>query len=353
MNAKRIKIPPTSITPMTPAAHPWKRSFLRTLTILTFLIIPGAIAQSSQQWTTNQLPAGCIAWWQAENNLLDSIGAHNGVPENGPNYYPPSYATGRHGQAWSLNGANQSVRIPNAYADLDGWTQFTMEAWVNIANLIATPGNGYSVFSKVGNNRGPYSGNYGYQFGFTLNAAELFCQFNVDGQLWPGFQTLADLHGAVATNAWVHVAATYNSAAVKLYLNGVPLVTNTIGSATIASTFATLRISMDDNYNVPFPGLIDDARLYNRALSEDEIAYLYSGPPPILAIRTAGPGTNIVSWPAPANAWVLLQSPALGAAATWSHVPPPYQTNATEAWAALTNTPSSMFYRLRWAGTAP
>jgi hypothetical protein len=35
---------------------------------------------------------------------------------------------------------------------------------------------------------------------------------------------------------------------------------------------------MDDNGNCPFPGSIDDVRVYSRALLKSEIAYLYAGP---------------------------------------------------------------------------
>ncbi len=331
-----------------------KHTVLLALILGCLLFMPNGFAQTTRPWATNQLPAGCIAWWQAEHNELDTVGGHHGVLETGPYCYPPTYSAGKRGQAWCFNGINQSVRIPDGYADLDGWTQFTMEAWVNITNFTAAVGNGYSVFSKVGNNRGPYAGNYGYQFGFTLNAGNLFCQFNKDGQLWPGYVTTADLHGAVTTNKWFHIATTYNSNAVKLYLNGVPFGTNIIGPATIASTSAGLRISMDDNYNVPFPGLIDDARIYSRALSETEIAYLYYGPPPSLSIKAANPATNIVSWPAPAYGWLLEHKPSLNSpGAIWSQVSPPYQTNTTDVWVPLTNALDRKFYRLRWNGAAP
>jgi hypothetical protein len=228
---------------------------------------------TAQQWSTNELPPGIIAWWQAEGNMLDTVGGHNGVGDS-----PPTYASGRFGQAWDFDGISQSVQIPNVYSDLDGWTQFTLEAWVNFDSFPAAPGNGYSIFSKVGTPSRAFDLNFGYQFGFTLNASQMFCQFNQTGQLWPGYQTLGNVPVAVTTNVWVHAAATYDNNAVTLYLNGVPLVTNIIGPVTIAPTSSTLRISKDDNDNVPFPGRIDDPRIYNRALSAAEIAYLYAGP---------------------------------------------------------------------------
>jgi hypothetical protein len=255
-----------------------KRNLIQTC-LLGEVLLPAAslllLAQTvtAQQWTTNELPSGLIAWWQAEGNLLDAVGGHNGAGDS-----LPTYASGRFGKAWDFDGVSQSVQIPNIYSDLDGWTQFTLEAWVNFDSFLVVPGGGYSIFSKVGTPSHQFNLNFGYQFAFTLNASQLVCQFNRTGQLWPGYQTLADLHGTVTTNVWVHAAATYDNNAVKLYLNGVPLVTNIIGSVTIAPTSSTLRISKDDNGNVPFPGRIDDARIYSRALSAAEIAYLYAGP---------------------------------------------------------------------------
>ena len=301
-----------------------------------------ASAQSGQRWTISELPAGLIAWWQAENNMLDTVGGHDGVGDG-----LPICAGGRFGQAWDFDGVSQSVKIPNFYSDLDGWTQFILEAWVNFDSFLVTPGGGYSIFSKVGTPSRQFDLNFGYQFGFTLNASQMVCQFNRTGQLWPGYQTLADLHGTVTTNVWVHAAATYDNNAVKLYLNGVPLVTNIIGSVTIAPTSSTLRISKDDNDNVPFPGRIDEARIYNRALSESEIAYLYSGAPK-LSVAQASPASVMVFWSPPAVGWVLEQTPGLpNGAGAWSQIATnSYQTNTAQAWITVTNPASPMFYRL-------
>jgi len=223
---------------------------------------------NSQQWTTNNLPPGLIAWWQAEGNLLDSAGAHHGSAAS-----TPSYALGRYGQGFHFGGTNQSVVVPDVHADLDGWNQFTMEAWVKLDNTIDGDSGAQGIFSKVGDGR-QSGADLGYQFGFAQSATKLFCQFNTNGQAWPGFQTIADLGSSAPTNVWLHVAATYDHNAVKLYLNGVSLVTNVIGAATIVDSPSTLRFNGDDNANGFFAGGIDDARFYNRALTEAEIALL-------------------------------------------------------------------------------
>ena len=244
----------------------------RILLAALALTLPLAGAQA-QQWSTNTLPPGLVAWWPAEGNLLDSAGAHNGTGSAAPTYGP-----GRYGQAFQFNGTDQSVMIPDGYADLDAWTQFTLEAWVNFDRTDDAPGPGRCVISKVGNNRGPYSGNYGYQFGFANGCTKLFCQFNSDLVRWPGFQTSVNLPVTISTGVWYHVAASYDHSAVKLYFNGVPIATNVVGPVTIANTSATLRISKDDNNNVAFAGRIDDPRIYARALSAAEVTHLYQGP---------------------------------------------------------------------------
>lgn len=302
-----------------------------------------ATASAEPQWTTNNLPPGLIAWWQAQNNMLDSVGAHDGAGSAAPTYGP-----GRFGQAFRSDGTNQSVMIPDGHADLDGWTQFTLEAWVNFDSLRDSPGPGQAVISKVGNHRGPYSGNFGYQFGFGYTATKLFCQFNSDNVLWPGYQTMVEVPFALSTNTWYHVAATYDHNAVKLYLNGVPLVTNVVGPVTIANTVATLRISSDDNYNVAFAGRIDDPRIYNRALSEREITYVYAGTPALEIARTNDQIT--VSWRAPSDGWVLEATNVLqpSSGVPWPQVPPPYQTNGGTVFKIITNNSAigNQFFRL-------
>jgi hypothetical protein len=250
----------------------------RMKTILTPVLTALALAlpltgANAQQWTTNNLPSGLIAWWAAEGDMLDTAGAHHGSGDA-----PPTYAPGRFGQAFQFNGADQSVSIPDIYADLDSWTQFTLEAWVSFDITADAPGPGRCVISKVGTPQHHYEDNFGYQFGFAANATQFFCLFNTNGQLWPGFATVAYFDAPLPINTWYHIAATYDHNAVKLFFNGLPLVTNVIGPVTIANTPSSLRLSKDDNDNVAFGGRIDDARIYNRALSAAEIAYLYAGP---------------------------------------------------------------------------
>ena len=91
---------------------------------------------------------------------------------------------------------------------------------------------------------------------------------------WPSQQILSG--PIITTGVWYHVAFTYDQSAMKLYCNGQPVATNVIGAQAIAASSSNLRISGDDDLHAYFDGLIDEPSVYNRALSDAEIAAIYN-----------------------------------------------------------------------------
>ena len=75
---------------------------------------------------------------------------------------------------------------------------------------------------------------------------------------------------ALPLNAWSHLATTYDGAVVRLYVNGVPAGSASIAGAMAAST-GVLRIGGNGVWGEWFAGLIDEVRVYSRALSAAEI----------------------------------------------------------------------------------
>lgn len=89
--------------------------------------------------------------------------------------------------------------------------------------------------------------------------------------------------GALSLNKWYHVVGTYDGgptrASLKVYLNGVRVDDTNEGAGTftsMANTTAHFVIGASDLPNFPFAGRMDDVRVYNRALSADEIKQLYN-----------------------------------------------------------------------------
>jgi Concanavalin A-like lectin/glucanases superfamily len=78
------------------------------------------------------------------------------------------------------------------------------------------------------------------------------------------------LHTPLALNTWTHIATTYDGTSQRLYINGV-LVATKAQTGTIAAGNQPLRIGGNNVSGEFFQGLIDEVRVYNRALSAAEI----------------------------------------------------------------------------------
>jgi hypothetical protein len=76
--------------------------------------------------------------------------------------------------------------------------------------------------------------------------------------------------GALPPNAWSHHAATYDGAALRLYVNAA-LVRTTSYAGSIATSASPLRIGGNSVWPEWFKGLIDDVRVYGKALTASEI----------------------------------------------------------------------------------
>ena len=204
-------------------------------------------------------PAGLVAWWPGEGTANDMAGTNNGTLSGGA-----SFASGEVGQAFSFDGINGTVIVPDS-SSLRLTTQLTIEAWINPRTTNADQ----AIVCKVG----IANGNNGYELGLVRNT--LLGAFNSPGQNWPGNVITYANSAAILPNVWLHVAWTYDQSAMKLYLNGLPVATNVIGPQAIAVSSTDLRISGADNH-VYFDGLIDEPAIYNRALSASEIAAIYA-----------------------------------------------------------------------------
>ena len=71
-------------------------------------------------------------------------------------------------------------------------------------------------------------------------------------------------------NTWTHLAATYDGAQMRLYVNGLQ-VTNRAQSGTIATSSDALNIGANAYIGFHWLGRIDEVRIYRRALSPSEI----------------------------------------------------------------------------------
>lgn len=187
-------------------------------------------------------PAGMVAWWPGDGSASDIAGANGGSVVGGV-----TYAAGRVGQAFSLDGATGYVQVPDS-ATLGVTGQITIDAWINPA---ATGGR---VVDKI-----------------TAGGADGYLLDTYGGVV----RLIVDSHGlsgttAIPTGTWSHVAGVYDGAQMRVYLNGT--LDGTLDTTSAIPTNALpVRIGAASDGGSLFSGLIDEAEIFDRGLSQAEI----------------------------------------------------------------------------------
>ena len=119
-----------------------------------------------------------------------------------------------------------------------------------------------------------------------------------EGEVYVGGQTrLVNGTTALPTGAWSHLAVTYGGGFLRLYLNGAQ-VAQLSQTGSIVTSASPLRIGGNSIWGEYFNGLIDEVRVYNRALSATEIlgdmnrSVTPDVTPPTVTARTPAPGSS-------------------------------------------------------------
>jgi hypothetical protein len=175
-----------------------------------------------------------------------------------------TWATGYFGNALKFTGAtNSEVNVANA-SSLGLTTGLTLEAWVSPSTL-TSPDNGWVAAVAKDNTKSTVGNDVSYG----LYAAEGTGK-GPALHLWIGSADVGVGSSTVLSlNTWTFLAATYDGATMKLYVNGA-LVASKAKSGTIKTTVDQLHIGGDWAGEM-FTGLIDNVRVYNRALSATEL----------------------------------------------------------------------------------
>ena len=207
------------------------------------------------------VPANIVAWYPGDGSTDDLQMANNGTLQGGATYAP-----GKVGQAFSLNGTNAYVSAPSTPANdpTGAGTGASMEAWVYFNQLPSAAGRQFYIMSKNGTGAND-------DLDIHVDADNFF------KVIWGGSYTGFGNY-QLQTGVWYHVAAVYTPTdqIVRFYLNGVFTTTQSAGSPRTPSN-QPLTIGRDTQTatNTFFNGLIDEPAIYNRALSEAEIRDQY------------------------------------------------------------------------------
>lgn len=229
-------------------------------------------------------PSGMISWWGGDNNAFDIYGSNHGTLMNGT-----TYAQGLVGQAFSFDGLDDVVVVPNS-PSLNVTTQFTLAAWVHPKGYQG----GYPDMGVITKHAVAYGQYNGYLIALHRQGStwQAFCQFNGVGEPWPTNQVFG---GTIADLSWHHIACTYDHNDLKIYVDGVLVGIQQVGSKTVSNSSAPLRIGNDLGLS-PFYGYIDEAVVFNRALTAQEVGAIYMAGNSGKCRPCASSSYEIVAW---------------------------------------------------------
>lgn len=205
------------------------------------------------------LQKGLVGNWKLDGNAKDSTPyAHDGTAAS------VTYAADRTGQASdaaSFNGTSSNI---TATSQIQNLTAYSMSVWfkpnANCASIACSvlsagaAGQGGSPRIDWGNST---AGTGPAQIGMTINGSG--CSY---------------YSATKSLNTWYHAVLTVSGTAVRFYINGQQAVSCTATAGAVLPT-NVLTLGLRGGSSAYFSGLIDDTRVYNRALSATEATALY------------------------------------------------------------------------------
>jgi len=177
-----------------------------------------------------------------------------------------TWTTGKFGSALSFDGVDDYVEVPDDDS-LDITDEITIEAWVKTNDV-----SGYKTIyaRKYSNSRGQYW----FEVDRPAQGYILFRILNGDGNTLTEVKTNS---AVFSSETWTHVIAIYDSSYARIYVNGDEVKSVNTGNLNVpsASGPSTVGAQWYLEYTNFFNGTIDEVRIYNRALSAEEIKRLF------------------------------------------------------------------------------
>jgi len=226
-------------------------------------------------------PTSPIAHWKFDETSGTTASDSSGNGNTGTLVNDPVWAPGKIGNGLDFNGTNQYVSVANeTNFDFERTNAFSGCAWIRQDSLNSGKGQA-SIISKI-QNGGTFTG-------WELTGLDNFGRRGATDSLtlwlinsYPSNYLQITAPDIFVQGTTCHACFTYDGSStgsgVKLYINGVAKTTSINGtlSASILNNAALQIGARPIGANIPFTGLLDDVRVYNRVLAASEVQALYN-----------------------------------------------------------------------------
>jgi len=240
----------------------------------------GVVTHKGDVWSFSTIPIiaitdpSLVGWWKLDEDMGTTAVDWSGYGNHGTFEGDPQWVPGYDGSGLEFDG-DDHVDTGNT-EDLANWT---IACWVMSPEA---PSGGASSASGPVHREKNYQFNWNHQTDTYRGAAAL--RVGGTGGAWH-----AAKYEPLQANTWYHLAATYDGSVLNAYRDGVLITSNPAPSGPPDAESGTLKLGRHATAAQYFTGTVDNVRVYNKALTVEEIK---------LAMR----GDPLVAWgPNPAN----------------------------------------------------
>jgi hypothetical protein len=216
------------------------------------------------------LKEGLVAYYPFNGNANDESGNGNNGTVNGATLTTDRFDNSN--KAYSFDGVNDYIVSSSTISSLNS---------VTISGFAYTSNSMGGAFVHIGQDDGINCGGIGIGRG-TANSDVGMSFWN----LYPGLKLISlvscvnyyNSNISIADNEWIHFVLVKQGNIFYYYLNGIKVAESQIGNVNTPTPkffFGTTGMPPPIGiYSTCFSGKLDDIRIYNRALTQEEITYL-------------------------------------------------------------------------------
>lgn len=258
------------------------------------LLLVCLVSCGSGSGTTSTLRNGLVAYW-AFNEGTGTAVADSSDNDNSGVVVGATWVTGHSGYALQFNGTSDSVQIPGVGetppTDISSLSVGSISVWFKFDEEADATGYYLPVFYI-----GPAVGAVETYDGVIIEVGhlgvaelapynqEVFYTVTTDGTTEPTF--CFDSGSNLTAASWQHFVVTVDSTGNKGYLNGSEMTDRDFNFGTASDSYFLNSVtagllsigygrSATDGVMRYFKGAIDEVRIYNRALTAEEVSELY------------------------------------------------------------------------------
>ena len=217
------------------------------------------------------LSQGLVAYYPFTGNANDVSGNNNNPVFNNATPAPDRF--GNPNSACQFNGIDNCIRIPNS-PSLNPANQISICAWVKVAGFYQGACHGNNIVMKGDADFLP--GNYMIRFDDSYYTNNQNCNITVpdiNHETFFGLQEIPFPNTPfVQTNQWYSVVYTCDGTTAKIYINCVLAGSGPANGITFSNTYDLFLGRLNaPQYPYWFNGVMDEVRIYNRTINQDEV----------------------------------------------------------------------------------